>query len=90
MAKEKNSHDQTPMVIVSTASPYKFPETVYHALTGQDTQQQGLPAIKQLHDLVGGELTAGVKELFDHQPRKESVIAPDDMENLIAEVLKLK
>lgn len=87
---QKNSHDQTPMVIVSTASPYKFPETVYHALTGQDTQQQGLPAIKQLHDLVGGELTAGVKELFDHQPRKESVIAPDDMEDLIAEVLKLK
>ena len=59
-------------------------------MTGQDTQQQGLPAIKQLHDLVGGELTAGVKELFDHQPRKESVIAPDDMENLIAQVLKLK
>ena len=87
---QKNSDDQTPMVIVSTASPYKFPETVYHALTGQDTQQQGLPAIKQLHDLVSGELTAGVKELFDHQPRKESVIAPDDMENLIAQVLKLK
>ena len=87
---QKNSDDQTPMVIVSTASPYKFPETVYHALTGQDTQQQGLPAIKQLHDLVGGELTAGVKELFDHQPRKESLVAPDEMEKLIAEVLELK
>lgn len=87
---QKETGDQTPMVIVSTASPYKFPETVYHALTGQDTQQQGLPAIKQLHDLVGGELTAGVKELFDHQPRKESLVAPDEMEKLIAEVLELK
>ena len=49
-----------------------------------------MPAIKQLHDLVGGELTAGVKELFDHQPRKESLVVPDEMEKLIAEVLELK
>lgn len=87
---QKETGDQTPMVIVSTASPYKFPETVYHALTGRDTDQQGMPAIKQLHDLVGGELTAGVKELFEYQPRKESLVAPDEMEKLIAEVLKLK
>lgn len=87
---QKETGDQTPMIIVSTASPYKFPETVYHALTGRNTDQQGMPAIKQLHDLVGGELTAGVKELFEYQPRKESVIAPDDMENLIAQILKLK
>lgn len=87
---QKEIGDQTPMVIVSTASPYKFPETVYHALTGRDTDQQGMPAIKQLHDLVGGELTAGVKELFDHQPRKESLAAPDEMEKIIAEVLELK
>ena len=87
---QKETGDQTPMIIVSTASPYKFPETVYHALTGRDTDQQGMPAIKQLHDLVGGELTAGVKELFDHQPRKESLVVPDEMEKLIAEVLELK
>ena len=87
---QKETGDQTPMIIVSTASPYKFPETVYHALTGCDTDQQGMPAIKQLHDLVGGELTAGVKELFEYQPRKESLVAPDEMEKLIAAVLKLK
>lgn len=87
---QKETGDQTPMIIVSTASPYKFPETVYHALTGRNTDQQGMPAIKQLHDLVGGELTAGVKELFDHQPRKESLVVPDEMEKLIAEVLELK
>lgn len=87
---QKETGDQTPMIIVSTASPYKFPETVYHALTGRNTDQQGMPAIKQLHDLVGGELTAGVKELFEYQPRKEALVAPDDMEKLIAEVLELK
>ncbi|WP_201331751.1 threonine synthase, partial [Lactobacillus nasalidis] len=42
-----------PTVVLSTASPFKFPETVYHAISGQAVKEKGLPALKQLTDLVG-------------------------------------
>ena len=38
---QQQSHDTTPTVIVSAASPYKFPETVYHALTNPKLVKAG-------------------------------------------------
>ena len=87
---QQQSHDTTPTVIVSTASPYKFPETVYHALTNQKVSQIGLPALQQLHDLLGDQLSAGVQALVDQTPRQEKVINPADMETLISKILNLK
>ncbi|MCI1290448.1 MAG: threonine synthase [Lactobacillus sp.] len=82
--------DTTPTIINSTASPYKFPETVFHAVTGRQVDAKGLSAIKQLHDFLGGSLTQGVQALFDNQPRAEQVITKDKMEAIIDEQLKLK
>lgn len=82
--------DTTPTIINSTASPYKFPETVYHAITGKQVDAKGLPAIKQLHAVLGGELTQGVQALFNNQPRDEQVIDTDKMEAIIDQQLKLK
>lgn len=86
---QKDSGDKTPNIIVSTASPYKFPETVYQSVTGKQAGQQGLPAIKQLQAEIGGQLTAGVQALFNQEPRKEQVIKPGQMEDQIADILDL-
>ena len=86
---QKDSGDKTPNIIVSTASPYKFPETVFQSVTGKQADQQGLPAIKQLQAEIGGQLTAGVQALFDQEPRKEQVIKPAEMETQIADILGL-
>lgn len=47
---QKTSGDQTKTVLLATASPYKFPESVYQALTGEllDVYQ----AIEKLHGLT--------------------------------------
>lgn len=87
---QQQSRDTTPTVIVSTASPYKFPETVYHALTNQQVKQSGLPALQQLHDFLGDQLSAGVQSLIVQTPRQEKVINPAEMESLISKILNLK
>lgn len=87
---KSKTNDQTPMVIVSTASPYKFPETVYEAITGRVCPQTGVAAIKKLHDELGGQLSIGVRTLFDHEPHVEKVIDPVNMEAAISSILDLK
>ncbi|WP_251547515.1 threonine synthase [Limosilactobacillus caecicola] len=86
---QTNSGDQTPTVIVSTASPYKFPETVLTALNGQQPTTTGLVAIKELHHQLQTPLSANVESLFNEGQRKERVIELAVMENTIAELLHL-
>ena len=45
---EKNKKDETKMVIVSTANPYKFPQDVLYAVTGNDVKDS-FKGIKRLH-----------------------------------------
>lgn len=87
---QKKTNDHTPMVIVSTASPYKFPETVYEAITGGPSMQTGVSAIKELHDELGGQLSIGVRALFEREPKTEKIIEPDDMKKEISSILDLK
>lgn len=86
---QQESGDQTPMVIVSTASPFKFPETVYQSLTGQAVDQPGLPAIRQLQEFLDVELPQGVAALFDRQDRPQRVTAPAEMGSTLRDILHL-
>ncbi|MBE7088052.1 MAG: threonine synthase [Clostridiales bacterium] len=45
---EKNKKDETFMVVVSTASPYKFPQDVLYCVTGNDVKDS-FKGIKRLH-----------------------------------------
>lgn len=84
---QEDSGDQTPMVIISTASPFKFPETVYYSITGKAVDDPGLPAIRQLQQLLGGSLPQGVANLFDRQDRPQQVVDPSEMSGLLETIL---
>lgn len=84
---QQESGDHTPMVIVSTASPFKFPETVYYSITGQAVAQPGLPAIRQLQELLGQPLPQGASDLFARHDRPQRVVEPDEMSGFLASVL---
>lgn len=86
----RHTADATPTVIISTASPYKFPETVYSALTGQAVRQKGLAAIEQLHAFLGGQLSRGVQDIFASQAKAEKTISTDQMQAVISASLNLK
>ncbi|WP_295731454.1 threonine synthase [uncultured Limosilactobacillus sp.] len=87
---QSQHRDDTPMVIVSTASPYKFPETVYKAITGKEIATSGLAAIKQLQSVLKQPLNANVQQLFEQSSKAEQVIEPSAMAATISEILKLK
>jgi threonine synthase len=49
--KEVDEKDETPLVVLSTANPYKFPQDVLYALSGNDVKDS-FKGIKRLNLLT--------------------------------------
>ncbi|RMW43435.1 threonine synthase [Lactiplantibacillus pentosus] len=81
--------DQRPMVVVSTASPYKFPQAVLTAITGESTTVDGLTAVDQLHDLIQTPIPPTVTALRTAPVRHNRVAAVDKMGATIESILNL-
>ena len=80
----QHEKDAAPMVVVSTASPYKFPQDVMYAVTGNDIKDS-FKAIKHLNIATAMKVPASLSKLRDKPIRfKETA----DKEKLYAEVLK--
>ncbi|MGN0817632.1 MAG: threonine synthase [Candidatus Coproplasma sp.] len=81
---EKNKKDQTNMVVVSTASPYKFPQDVLYAVTGNDVRDS-FKGIKRLHAATAMAVPKSLARLKDKTVRFNTVVSADKM---FDEVLK--
>ncbi len=82
----KDPKDKTPlppMVVVSTASPYKFPQDVLYALTGNDVKDS-FKGIKRLNLLTAMKVPKSLQELRYKEPRFKAVA---DTKDLYKEVL---
>ena len=84
------NNDPTLNVIISTASPYKFLETVYQAITDKQSSVTGLDAITELHKLLLQPLSPNVQQLFDQKQQSERVIQPAQMKSTIRQILQLQ
>lgn len=80
---EKNKKDETNIVIVSTANPYKFPQDVLYAVTGNDVKDS-FKGIKRLHAATAMAVPKCLKELKDKEPRFTKTV---DKKKLFSEVL---
>jgi threonine synthase len=81
---EKNKKDETKMVVVSTASPYKFPQDVLYAVTGNDVRDS-FKGIKRLHAATAMAVPKSLVNLRDKEIRFSTVVTADKM---FDEVLK--
>jgi threonine synthase len=81
---EKNKKDETKMVIVSTASPYKFPQDVLYAVTGNDVKDS-FKGIKRLHAATAMAVPKSLLTLRDKEIRFNTTVTTDKM---FDEVLK--
>ena len=70
--------DRTPMVVLSTASPYKFPAAVLDALGGDRTGDE-FSQMERLHDRTGVPVPANLADLRGREERFSDVIDPDQM-----------
>lgn len=81
---EKNKKDVTNMIVVSTANPYKFPQDVLYAVTGNDVRDS-FKGIKRLHAATAMKVPASLVGLRDRPVRFDGVVTAD---NMFGEVLK--
>ncbi len=79
-----NKKDAAPMVVVSTASPYKFPQDVMYALTGNDIKDS-FKAIKHMNIATAMKVPKSLSKLRD-KPVRFTAVA--DKDKLYGEVLK--
>ena len=81
---EKNKKDETKMVIVSTANPYKFPQDVLYAVTGNDVKDS-FKGVKRLHAATAMAVPKCISALRDKPIRFSKTV---DIKKLVDEVLE--
>ncbi len=75
-----------PTVIVSTASPYKFPGVVYEALTGKNIEDAFLVADK-LEEYTAAEQPDGLKNLKTAEIRHSTVCKREEIFDTVLELI---
>ncbi|MBQ9323865.1 MAG: threonine synthase, partial [Clostridia bacterium] len=73
-----------PVVILSTASPYKFPTAVLEAL-GEDPSADEFAAMDRLEESSGVPLPKNLRGLRERPVRHRDVIEPKDMLSYVLE-----
>ena len=73
-----NPKNKTPMVVVSTASPYKFPQDVMYAVTGNDIKDS-FKAIKHLNIATAMKVPKSLSKLREKKVRFTDVADKDKL-----------
>lgn len=79
----------TATVVVSTANPYKFPQSVYEAIS-HNNEDNAEKALKKLESFSGVEAPEGIKKLSEKPVLHDKVIAKKDIAATILEIMKNK
>lgn len=82
----EKTNDDTKTIILSTASPYKFPQNVYKAITGEVLDEY--EAIDALYNKTNVEIPYPLKGIKDRVVRFEEVIDKTDIINFIGQKIK--
>lgn len=79
--------DKTPLVVVSTASPYKFPKAVLEALK-QPVPASGMDALTKLHALCKLPYPQTIKDLFSAPIIHDLTCDPEEMKELVLKIIE--
>lgn len=86
----KNTGDDIPTVIDSTASPYKFSASVLNAIADEDLDGlDEFDMVKELNRITGVEVPAPIASLKDKKVRFTDVCDREDMSNMVFKLLDL-
>jgi threonine synthase len=75
-----DTKDETPTVIVSTASPYKFARAVMTAIDPAYDKLEDFDLIRELNKVSGVDIPNAIKEIMDADIRHNTVCDIDKME----------
>ena len=88
-AYRSESGDNTPIVLASTADPYKFSASVLAAL-GADCEEDEFAKVDRLHSLTGAPVPPSLSALKGKAPRFTQVCDRDTMEQTVRAMLSVK
>ncbi len=78
----RETGDQTPSIIASTASPFKFPKSILEALE-QEVPADGFDQLRALEQVSGLTSPASLSSLENKPERFTKAVAPEDMKEAI-------
>ena len=78
--------DKVPMLIASTASPYKFASDVYASLTG--SKHEDLESLSLLSKISGTEIPSPLANIGERTVRFDGVYAVDAMPDAVSAFAK--
>ena len=84
-----SEEDYTPTVILSTASPYKFPSDVYRAVS-KFVENDPFVAAKKLYDLSAEPIPEDILNLKTAERRFTNVYNADELANVVIDYVKGK
>ena len=79
---KKETGDEKPALIASTASAYKFAESVCGAI-GLPPQENGFAAVRALYETTGVPVPAGLRDLEEKKIRHTGVIDVQEMPDAV-------
>jgi threonine synthase len=82
-----NTGDETPTIIASTASAYKFADSVAKSI-GLGEEATGFDYIKAVNKETGVRIPAGLKDLETKEVRHKGVITIAEMPQAVEESVK--
>ncbi len=86
---KKQTGDETPTVIVSTASPFKFARSVMSAVNGMDDVRDDFEIIDNLSKVANVSEPPAIQEIRTAPIRHKTVCATEDMQKEVRKVLRL-
>ncbi|MDE6058888.1 MAG: threonine synthase [Clostridia bacterium] len=84
--EQKDAEEKHPMVVVSTASPYKFPQDVLYALTGNDVKDS-YKGVKRIHLLTAMKVPESLKAIRYLPLRFKKTTSPAKMFDEVLEFI---
>jgi len=84
------SGDQTPTVIASTASPYKFAPSVMMAIDPANKGRDEFELIDELEKLSGREIPKAIEEIRNAEIRHKTTCKAADMETTVKSILGIR
>ena len=77
------------VLVVSTASPYKFARDVYISLSGEENAPSDIEALEKLSLLTGTKIPAPLSAVLTKEILHPDIIEKEDMDNAVADFVTL-
>ncbi len=81
--KRKENNGKVHSVILSTASPYKFPKAVLSSIDGRFEDVDEMDLLGKMSEYVKGELPLAVKGMRDRKVRHNHICGKDEMKEAV-------